>query len=99
MKKIKALMSAMAIALVILMTGLGTLYGDVSSKLYREGGLSGGQAAAAKGNPLNADQSTFTPARTKDKSESVTESEGSRLPLKMERYKPYKEGEGQSRIR
>jgi hypothetical protein len=94
MKKLKSYIIAAVVPFVILMMGLGILYGGVSSKQYHEGGL-----AASKDSTFGADPSTFTPARSKDKSESLAESESHRLTVPMERYKPYKEGEGESKTR
>jgi hypothetical protein len=97
MKHIKSLCYISVIASLMTMVFLGSVYG-ASVTVQREGALQGGQESTVA---IDKDdnQLTFAPQRLKNKSDSLIESDTGRQAVKMERYKPYQEGEGESKIK
>ena len=100
MKHIKSLFYMSVITSLLIMIFFGTVYGS-SVTMQREGDLQKGQESAVAKNDVNMDgnQLKFAPQRLKDKIDSGMESETGRHSVKMERYKPYQEGEGERKIK
>jgi len=100
MKHIKSLFYMSVTTPFLIMIFFGTVYGS-SVTMQREGDLQKGQeSAVAKGNVnMDGNQLKFTPERLKDKNDSDMESETGRHSVRMERYKPYQEGEGERKIK
>ena len=84
----------------LVMMFLGTLYG-ASVTMHREGSLQDGQESAVTEDHVNRalNQPTFAPQSVKDKTDPGAESGTANRSVKMERYKPYREGEGERKIR
>ena len=100
MKKIKLSFYIGSITLLWIMICFGTVYGS-SVTMQREGALPKGQESAVLKNDvvMDGDQLKFTSRKSRDKSDSAMESETGSRSVKMERYKPYKEGEGERKIK
>lgn len=100
MKRIKPLCYMIVIPSFLSMAFLGTVYG-ASVTMQREGTLQNGQESTVVKDPVNMDvnQIEFTPRKLKDKSGSGMESDAGNRSVSMERYKPYREGEGERKIR
>jgi hypothetical protein len=97
MKRMKTLFYIGVIASLMIMMFLGTVYG-ASVTMQREGGLQNGQESTVVKDHLNMDgnQLKFAPQRLKKKNDSGMESDAGHQSVRMERYKPYQEGEGES---
>lgn len=82
------------------MVFLGTVYG-ASVTMQHEGSIQNGQESTVVKDPVNMDgnQLKFTPQKLKNKSDSGMESDAGNQSVRMERYKPYREGEGERKIR
>ncbi len=100
MKDIKSLFYMIVITPFLIMIFLGTVYG-ASVTMQREGALQKDRESAVAKNDVNRDgnQLKFSPQRLRDKSDSGIESEAGNHSVKMERYKPYQEGEGERKIK
>lgn len=100
MKRMKSLFYISVITLFLIMMSLGTVYGAPVT-MQREGALQNGQESTVTKDNVDMDghQLKFAPQRLKNKSDSGMESEAGDRSVKMERYKPYQEGEGESKIR
>ena len=100
MKQIKSLFYMSVITSFMIMMFFGTVYG-ASVTMQREGALQKGQESAVAKNDVNrdGDQLKFTPQRLRDKNDSGMESETGSHSVRMERYKPYQEGEGERKIK
>jgi hypothetical protein len=85
---------------LMIMMFLGTVYG-ASMTIQREDALQKSQESSVSKNDVAVDgnQLKFTPQRLRDKSDSGMESETGNHSVKMERYKPYQEGEGERKIK
>jgi len=99
MKKVKLIFYVSLITLLWIMVYFTTVYG-ASVTMQREGGLKSQEIAVAK-EDVNRDgnQPTFSPLRLKNKTDSGMESDTGNPSVKVERYKPYKEGEGERKIK
>jgi hypothetical protein len=100
MKQIKSICYISVITSFLIMMFLGTLYG-ASVTMQRESASQNGQESAVSTDNVNMDgnQLKSTPQRLKNKSDSGIESEPGNHLVSKERYKPYKEGEGERKIR
>jgi hypothetical protein len=100
MKRIESLFYMIVITSFFIMMFAGTVYG-ASVTMQREGTLQNGQESAVAKSNLNADgnQLKLAPQRLRDKNTPGMESETGRHSVRMERYKPYKEGEGERKIK
>ncbi len=100
MKRIKSFFYMSVITSFLIMMFSGTGYG-ASVIMQREGALQNGQESAVAKSNLNTDgnQLKFAPQRLKDKNTPGMESETGDHSVRMERYKPYKEGEGERKIK
>jgi hypothetical protein len=100
MKQMKSLFFTGIITSLTIMMFIGTVYG-VSVTVQREGVIQGDQeSAVVKDNVMMDDnQLKFAPQRLKNKSDAGMESDAGNQSVRMERYKPYQEGEGESKIR
>ena len=100
MKQMKSLFYIGVIASLWIMICFGTVYG-ASVTMQREGALQNGQESTVAKNNMNIDdnQRKIAPQRLKNKNDFGMESEAGNHSVRMERYKPYKEGEGESKIR
>ncbi len=85
---------------LMLMMFFGTAYA-ASVTMQREAGLQNGQESAVAKDNMDRDgsQLTFSPLRSKNKMDAGRESEAADHAVTMERYKPYREGEGERKIR
>ncbi len=79
---------------------LGTLYG-ASVTAQREDAFQKGQEGAVSTDNVNRDgnQLRLAPRKLKDKTDPGMESLSGLHTVKMERYKPYHEGEGERKIK
>ena len=100
MKRMKSLFYMSVVTSLMIMMSLGTVYG-ASVTMQREAGLQTGQESAVAKDNVNRDgnQLTFSPQRLKNKMDSGMESDAGNQSVRMERYKPYQEGEGERKIR
>jgi hypothetical protein len=100
MKQMKSLFFTGVITSLTIMMFIGTVYG-VSVTVQREGVIQGDQeSAVVKDNVMMDDnQLKFAPQRLKNKSDAGMESDAGNQSVRMERYKPYQEGEGESKKR
>jgi hypothetical protein len=100
MKKIKISFYFSLITLLWIMMYFGNVYAS-SVTMQREGALQKGQESAVEKNDVNMadNQLKFTPQRSRDKSDSAMESQAGRPSVRMERYKPSQEGEGERKIK
>jgi len=100
MKQLKPLLYIGVIPSFLIMMFLGTVYG-ASVTMQREGALRNGQESAVTKDDVNRDgnQLTFSPLRLKNISDSGRESGADNPTSKMERYRPYQEGEGERKIK
>jgi hypothetical protein len=100
MKQIKLIGHFGVMTSLTIMVFLGVSYGATVT-VQREGALQGGQESAIVRDSVNKDDNrlTFAPQRLNERSDSFVESETGRHSVKMERYKPYKEGEGERKIK
>jgi hypothetical protein len=99
MKQIKSISYFGVITSLTIMVFLGASYGATVT-VQREGALQGGQESTVARDSVNDDNRfTFVPQRLNNKSDSVVESDTGRRAAKMERYKPYQEGEGERKIK
>lgn len=91
-------MSVITSLMIILF--LGTVYG-ASVTMQRESALQNGQESTVANYIMKIDgnQLKLAPQRVKDKNDSGMESETGKQSVRMERYKPYKEGEGERKIK
>lgn len=98
MKHIKALFPTSVIMILIIF--FGTVYGS-SLTIQREGVLQKGQESVGLKTDLSMDsnQLMFTPKGLRDKNDSAVESQTGSQSVRTERYKPYKEGEGERKIK
>jgi hypothetical protein len=100
MKKVKLIFYVSLITLLWIMMYFATVYGS-SVTMKREGGLQKSQEIAVAKDDVNRDgnQPTFSPLRLKNKTDSGMESDTGNPSVRMERYKPYQEGEGERKIK
>jgi hypothetical protein len=100
MKQMKPFFYMSVITSLMIMMFLGTVYGT-SVTMQREGALQNGQESTVSKDNVNMDgnQLKLAPQRLKNKNDSGTESETVSQSVRMERYKPYKEGEGERKIK
>jgi hypothetical protein len=100
MKKIKISFYFSLITLLWIMMYFGNVYGS-SVTMQREGALQKGQENVVEKSDVNitGNQPKFTPQRLRDKSDSAMESQAGSPSVRMERYKPYQEGEGERKIK
>ena len=100
MKRMKSLFYMSVIPSFLIMMFLGTVYGG-SVTMQREAGLQAGQESAVTKDTANGEgnQLTFSPQRLKNKTDSGMKADAGNRSVKMERYKPYQEGEGERKIR
>jgi hypothetical protein len=100
MKQMKPFFYMGVITSLMIMMFLGTVYG-ASVTMQCEGALQNGQESTVSKNNVNMDgnQLKLAPQRLKNKNDSGMESETVSQSVKMERYKPYKEGEGERKIK
>jgi hypothetical protein len=100
MKRVNPLIHMSLFILLTIMMLLGTAH-SASVTMQSEVAIQKGQECEALKNDVTLDesQSKFTPQKSRDKNSSVVESETGRHSMKMERYKPYSEGEGERKIR
>jgi hypothetical protein len=100
MKQMKSLFFTGIITSLTIMMFIGTVYG-VSVTVQREGVIQGDQeSAVVKDNVMMDDnQLMFAPLGLNNKSDAGMESDAGNQSVRMERYKPYQEGEGESKIR
>lgn len=97
MKQMKSLFYIIVIPSLLIMMLSGTVY-SASVTLQREGALQNGQESTVSKNDVNRDGNrlVLAPQRLKNRSDSgIMESETSSQSVRMERYKSYKEGEGE----
>lgn len=101
MKRMKSLFYLSVVPSFLMMVFFGTVHGG-SVTMQREAGLQTSQkSAVTKGDAVTDKASaplTFSPLRLKNKIDSGGESADSRT-VKRERYKPYQQGEGESKTR
>jgi hypothetical protein len=100
MKRIKPLFYMIVITSFLNMVFLGTVYG-ASVAMHREGSLQNGQNGTLADNHVKTDgnQLRFAPQGLKKKSDAGVESDAGNPSVRMERYKPYQEGEGERKVR
>jgi K+-transporting ATPase c subunit len=102
MKQMKSLFYISVIPSLLIMMLSGTVYG-ASVTLQGEGALQNGQGSGStvSKNDVNRDgnQLILAPQKLKNRSDSGMESETGSQSVRMERYKSYKEGEGERKIR
>ena len=100
MKRIKSLFYMSVIPSLLIMMLSRTVYGT-SVTMQREGALQNGQESTVLKNDVNMDgnQLKLAPQRLKNRSDSGMESETGSQSVRMERYKSYKEGEGERKIK
>lgn len=100
MKQMKSIFYISVIPSLLIMMLSGTVYG-ASVTLQREGALQNGQESTVSKSDVNRDgnQLILAPQRLKNRSDSGMESETGRQSVRMDRYKSYKEGEGDRKIR
>jgi hypothetical protein len=100
MKQMKSLFYISVITSFMIMMFLGTVYG-ASVTMQREGALQNGQESTVANNSVKMDgnQLKLAPQRLKDKNDSGMVSEAGKQSVRMERYKPYKEDEGERKIK
>lgn len=100
MKRIKSLFYMSIITSFSVMIFSGTVYG-ASVTMQREGALQNGQESVVAKSNLNTDvnQLKLAPQRLREKNTPGMESETGGHSMRMERYKPYKDGEGERKIK
>jgi hypothetical protein len=100
MKQMKSLFYIGVIASLMIMMFIGTVHG-VSVTVQREGAIQGDQEGVVVKDNVKTDghQLKFAPQRLKNKSDAGMESDAGNQSVRMERYKPYQEGEGERKIR
>jgi len=102
MKHMKSLFYISVITSLLILMFLGTLYG-ASVTMQREGALQNqnDQEITVSKNNMNmaGNQLKLAPQRLKNKSDSGMESESGIQSGGMEQYKPYKDGEGERKIK
>jgi len=100
MKRIKPLYYMIVIPFFFSMVCLGTLYG-ASVTMQHEGTLQNGRERPVVKDPVNMNgrQIEFTPQKSRDKRGSGMQSDAGNPLVEMERYKPYREGEGERKIK
>lgn len=100
MKQLKSIIGISAIASVLILMYLGTVYGG-SVTMQREGAPQGGQESTVAKNNGDMDRNPmkFTPRKQKNKDDSGRESEEGDRPVSFQRYKPYTEGEGEKKVK
>lgn len=100
MKQMKSVFYISVIPSLLIMMFLGTVYG-ASVTMQSEGALQNSQESTVSKNDVNMDgnQLKLAPQRLKNKSDSGMESDTGSPLVRMERYKPYKEGEGKRKTK
>jgi len=100
MKKIKISFYFSLITLLWIMMVFGNVYGS-SVTMQREGAPQIGQEGAVEKNDVNivGNKPKFTPQRLRDKSDVAMESQAGSPSVRMQRYKPSQEGEGERKIK
>jgi hypothetical protein len=100
MKQMKPFFYMSVLMPLMIMMFLGAVYG-ASVTMQREGALQNGQESTVLKNNVNMDgnQLKLAPQRLKNKNDSGMESETVSQSVRMERYKPYKEGEGERKMK
>ena len=100
MKKIKKSFYFSLITLLWIMTYFGPVYGSAVT-MQREGALQKGKESAVEKNDVNTagNKPMFTPQRLRDKSDSAMESQADSTSVRMQRYKPSQEGEGERKVK
>jgi hypothetical protein len=100
MKRVKSLFCMGIIPLFVIMMFSGPVYGD-SVTMQREGAPQNGQENTVLKNNVNIadNQLKFAPQRLKNKNDSDMESQAGDRSVRMEQYKPYKEGEGERKVK
>jgi hypothetical protein len=100
MKQLKSVFFMSVITSFMIMMFFGTVYGATVT-MQREGAPQSGQESTVLKNDVNItdNQLKLAPQRLKDKNDSGMESEAGNRSVKMEQYKPYKEGEGERKIK
>jgi len=100
MKQMRSFFYIRVIQSLLIMMLSGSAYG-ASVTMQREGALQNGQESTVSRNDVNMDgiQLKLSPQRLKNRSDSGMESENGSQVMRMERYKSYKEGEGERKIK
>jgi hypothetical protein len=100
MKPIKLFLYMSVIISFTIMMLLGTGYG-ASVTMQREAAPQKAQENAVVKKDMNVEgnQLKFAPRRLKGKNDSGTESERGDRPVNIQRYKPFKDGEGERKMR
>lgn len=100
MKHMKSLFYISVITSLLILIFLGTVLG-ASVTMQREGALQNDQEITVSKNNMNmaGNQLKLAPQRLKNKRYSGMESEAGSQSGGMEQYKPYKDGEGERKIK
>lgn len=100
MKQMRSFFYISVIPSLLIMMFSGTAYGD-SVTMQLEGALQNGQKSTVSKNDMNTDsnQLKMAPQSLKNRSDSGMEPETGKQAVRMERYKSYKEGEGERKIK
>jgi hypothetical protein len=100
MKQMKSLFHMSVITSLMIIMFFGSVHG-ASVTIQREGALQEVQESVVSKNDVRMDgnQPKFTPQRLRDKNDSGRESQTGSASVRMERYKPYQEGEGERKIK
>lgn len=100
MKQMKSLFHISVITSLMIITFFGSVHGAPVT-IQREGALQKGQESVFSNNDMRMDgnQPKFTPERLRDKNDSGRESQAGSPSVRIERYKPYQEGEGERKIK
>lgn len=99
MNQTKSIFYISVMTSLMIMMCLGTVYGG-SVTVQHEDALQQGQEVGVSTNNVNRDdnQLRLAPRRLKDKTDPGRESSTGSPSVRMERYKPYQEGEGERKI-
>lgn len=100
MKQMKSLFHMSVITSLMIIMFFGSVHG-ASVTIQREGALQKDQESVVSKNDMRMDgnQPKFTPQRLRDKNDSGRESQTGSPSVRMERYKPYQEGEGEGKTK
>lgn len=100
MKQMRSFFYIIVIPSLLIMMFSGTVYG-ASVTMQREGALQNDQESTVSKNDVNMDgnQLKLAPQRLKNRGDSGMEPETGSQAVRMERYKSYKEGEGERKIK